>query len=438
MSEAKLQRTIGPWQMMLYGAGSMLGAGIYGLIGKAAGEMGSAVWLAFLTALIAALLTGLSYASLGSRYPRAAGSAYVVHRAYKHGLLTHVVGLAVAMSGITSMAAGARVIGENLQRIPFLSDFPVPVLAGIFLILLAALIYRGIRESMWTNVLFTSIEAGGLLFVIAVGFSYWGSTSLLETPQGTGLEGLSFVLLMQGAALTFYSFLGFEDSLNVAEECKKPEVTLPLGLTLALGITALLYIGVAITAVSVVPWQELADAPAPLAHVVASAAPWFPNWMFLVITVVAVANTGLINYVTVSRLLYGMARDKRLPIALAAVDKRTHTPHVAIVFVLALLLLLVFFGDITHLAAATVLMLLAVFAVVNVALILLKNRAGEPKGRFEIPRIIPAVGAIVCLALLAARASSGDWRATAISGALLAGAVALYFILKPPPVTESD
>jgi amino acid transporter len=436
MSEPTLKRSIGLWQMMLYGTGSMLGAGIYGLIGKAAGEMGSAVWLAFLVSLVAALFTGLSYASLGSRYPRAAGSAYVVQRAYRHKLLTYAAGLAVAASGITSMAAGARVIGENLQRIPFLTEIPVTALSIVFLLILAAIIYRGIRESMWANVICSLVEAGGLLFVIATGLSYWGSANLLETPQGAGFEGLSFVLLMQGAALTFYSFLGFEDSLNVAEEMKNPQVTLPIGLMLALTMTALLYIGVAVTAVSVVPWRELAIAPAPLAHVVATTAPWFPNWMFLVITIFAVANTALINYVTTSRLLYGMARDRHLPKPLAAIHAQRRTPHRAIVLILALLILLVSIGDISHLAASTVLLLLAVFSVVNIALVVLKRRTGEQKGSFEIPSVIPMLGAMVCLALLIARATTGDWRATAIAGALLLGSILLFAIMRPDAVAE--
>ena len=120
--ELTLRRSIGLWQMTLYAAGSMLGAGIYGLIGRVAGEMGSAIWLAFLLSLVAAGLTGLSYASLGSRYPRAGGAAYITQRAYRRRLLTHVVGLTVACSGFTSIAAGARVVGENLQALPGLES----------------------------------------------------------------------------------------------------------------------------------------------------------------------------------------------------------------------------------------------------------------------------------------------------------------------------
>ena len=156
VGEPTLRRSIGVWQMTLYGAGSMLGAGIYGLVGQVAAEMGSAIWLAFLLSLVAAGLTGLSYASLGSRYPRGGGAAYITQRAYRHRLLTHVVGLTVACSGFTSIAAGARVVvGENLQALPGLEGLPTGMLAFIYLAIVGAIVYRGIRESMWVNVAFT-------------------------------------------------------------------------------------------------------------------------------------------------------------------------------------------------------------------------------------------------------------------------------------------
>src|SRR5690606_16556696 len=104
-----LRRTIGPVQMTLYGLGSMLGSGIYGLLGQAAGQVGNAVWLAFLVALVAALLTALSYASLGSRHPRAGGAAYITERAYRSPLIGFAVGLAVACSALTSVATQSRV-----------------------------------------------------------------------------------------------------------------------------------------------------------------------------------------------------------------------------------------------------------------------------------------------------------------------------------------
>ncbi|MDP3101755.1 MAG: amino acid permease [Phenylobacterium sp.] len=438
--QPQLMRTIGLGQMVFYSAGSMLGAGIYGLIGKAAGELGSAVWLGFLLAMVAALLTGLSYASLGSRYPRAGGAAYVTHRAYGRGLLTHVLGLAVAGSGLTSIAAGSWVIGLNLQRIPFLSETPVVVLTVAYLFLMAGIVFRGIRESMWANVVCSVVEAAGLALIIVVGAKYWGSVDMFQTPatpSGGSLLAIPPLLMVQGAVLTFFSFVGFEDTLNVAEEVKNPRRTLPLGLVLGMSLACVLYIGVAVTAVSVIPWRELADAKAPLADVMARAAPWFPDWAFVVITVFAVANSALINYVTASRLLYGMARDGRLPAQLARVHPTRRTPHFAIVILLVLLIALAMAGDIAELASATVLLLLCVFVVVNASLVVLTLRKDEPKGGFEIPVVIPAAGAVVCLGLLVARIASDDWRAPLIAGVLLASAAALYPFVRSRPTAPT-
>jgi basic amino acid/polyamine antiporter, APA family len=170
-----LRRTIGPVQLALYGLGSMLGSGIYGLIGEAARLVGNAVWLAFAVALIAALFTALSYASLGSRYPRAAGAAYVTERAYGLPLLSFTVGLALVCSGLTSVATQSRVFAANLAALLQFEALPLWWLVLGFLLVLAGIVFRGIRESMWLNVLCTMIEASGLILVVGVGLSYWGS-----------------------------------------------------------------------------------------------------------------------------------------------------------------------------------------------------------------------------------------------------------------------
>ncbi len=435
--ETGLRKSVTLWQMTLYGAGGMLGAGNYGLIGQVAAEMGSAIWLALALSLVAAGLTGLSYASLGSRYPRAGGAAYVTHRAYRRRMLTHVVGLTVACSGFTSIAAGARVVGENLQAVPMLEGLPTNALALVYLAIVGGIVYRGIRESMWTNVVFTLVEAGGLLLVIAVCLRFWGSTNLLEFPPTPETDsGLPFVFLVQGIVLTFYAFLGFEDSLNVAEELKNPRRDMPLGLVMALCLTVIIYMSVAISAVSVMPWQELAEANAPLAEVVARAAPWFPAWVFIAITVFAVANTGLINYVTASRLLFGMARDGHLPPQLSRVHPERRTPHFAIGLIFVVIFVLILSGDISQLASATVLLLLLVFSVVNSALVILKLRPNEPRGAFELPIVVPGLGAVVCLVMFTVRVAAGDWRAPAIALALLLLVAVLYFGLRHKPLDD--
>jgi APA family basic amino acid/polyamine antiporter len=433
--EPKLHRSIGPTQLALYGLGSMLGAGIYGLIGQAAGLAGNAVWMAFIASLVVALLTALSYASLISRYPRAAGAAYVTQRAYGIPLLSFVVGIAVVCSGLTSVATQSRVLAANIAQWFGWTQIPVEWLAVGFLLLLAGITFRGIRESMWVNVLCTLIEASGLLIVIAVGFSYWGSVNLLEVPTGLGNDAL-FLIILNGAILTFFAFLGFEDTINVAEECKNPETTLPIGLIAAMVAAALLYIAVAITAVSVVPYGELAKAPSPLTAVVGKAAPNFPAWVFTFITVFAVANTALVNYVTASRLIYGMSRQGLLPSLLGRVHATTKTPHYAIGILFVVLAGLALWGTIGNLAAATVLLLLTVFCVVNAALVVLQRRGGEKKGKFEVPAIVPILGAIACAVLIAVRVTTGDWRAPALAGALIALTFLLYFFMRPIPFDE--
>ena len=424
-----LMRTIGPAQMALYGLGSMLGAGIYGLIGKAAGQAGNAVWLSFVVALVAALLTAFSYASLGSRYPRAAGAAYVTERAYGFPLLSFMVGLALVCSGLTSIATQSQVFAANIAALFGLETIPVSWLALGFLLILTGLVFRGIRESMWVNVLCTLIEACGLAIVIVAGASYWGSVDYLETPTLPGSDHAA-LLVMQAAVLAFFAFIGFEDMINVAEETRDPERTVPLGLILAMAAAAVLYIAIAVTAVSVVPWQELAVAPGPITAVMERAAPSVPPLLFTVITLFAVANTALVNYVTASRLIYGMARQGLLPQRLGDVHAGRRTPHLAVAALFLVLAPLALLGTITELAAATVLLLLLVFTVVNGALFILKGRDSEKRGRFEIPRAIPALGALTCLILIVVRVATGDWQAPALAGVLLAGAFALYVLMQ--------
>ncbi|MFZ4681920.1 MAG: APC family permease [Terrimicrobiaceae bacterium] len=442
MSEGKdntgLARTIGLFALVVYGVGDMVGAGIYGTIGVAAGKMGNAVWLGFAVSMVAALLTGLTYASLASRYPRAAGAAFVTQRAYGWKFLSYVVGLAVACSGLTSMATGSRVFAATLQ--PMVGGIPLWV---IFLGFIGALTWvnlRGIRECVWVNMVCTAIEVGGLLFIIAVSARYFGGVNYLETPPEAG--GLSLPLVMSGAVLTFYAFVGFEDLLNLSEEVKNPERTMPWGIILAVGCATVIYMLVSLAAISVVPYGSLANPAmgAPLAQITKVAAPWMPHQIFTGITLFAVANTALMNFIMGSRLIYGMAGQGLLPALLGKVHPARKTPHVAILVLAAIVAILAFVGNIKDLASATSLLLLMVFGLMNVALIVLKLRPGEERGRFEVPLIVPFLGSLVCLALIAARLSTvkNEPHAPVIALVMLAGIAALFFVMKPKSVALAD
>jgi len=453
-----LARTMGLGALVIYGVGDMLGAGVYATIGKVAGTMGNAVWIAFLASMVAAVLTGLSYASIGSRYPRAAGAAYVTHRAFNKNFLTYTVGLAVIASGLTSMAAQSRAFSGYLLGIfqhrmpgtdgvwPEASNLTVLAIALSFIAVLTLINFWGMRESTWVNALCTFVEVSGLLFIIAIGYRYWGSVNYFEVPAkvlpgpskdglpvpDVGLGSLSVLLVLQGAALTFYSFVGFEDMLNVAEEVKDPRRNFPKAVVLALGITTVIYIAISITAVSVMPYAQLNASGEPLVSVVKQAAPWFPPILFSLIALFAITNTGLLNYIMGSRLVYGLARQGFVPAYLGAIHPARRTPHRAIVVLMVIVMALAIIGDLSQLAAATSAILLTVFIVVNGALIVLQRRPDEPKGAFEIPSLVPAGGIAVCAAML----SQSKPEARYIALALLTGIAVLYLIMRPSNITE--
>jgi APA family basic amino acid/polyamine antiporter len=425
-----LARTMGLGALVIYGVGDMLGAGIYGLVGKGARHMGNMVWLSFVVSMVAALFTGLSYASLGSRYPRAAGAAYIIARAFGSRPLAYVAGLTVLASGLTSLAAASRVsAGYLVKMFPSLP----PSLVSVVFVVLALVTFRGMRESTWLNVVCTTIEVGGLLFIVVVGASYWGSVDLTDARSVANPSGeLSTGWVLSGAVLTFYAFVGFEDMLNVSEEVKDVKRNFPIGLLLALVITTLVYVAISITAISVVPHADLAESPGPLVEVSRRAAPWLPVGIYSGIAIFAVTNTALLNLIMGSRLVYGMARQGLLPARLSAVHPTRRTPHIAIVLLTAIVLVLVAVGDIGSLARATSILILAVFVVVNASLIVLQRRPGEEKGTLEIPTAIPVLAIVVCLALM-----TGAERAELmIAGGLVLGATATYFVVRPRGTAE--
>lgn len=452
-STPTLRRSLGAWQVALYGLGSMLGAGIYALVGKAAGMMGNAVWLAFLAAMIAAMLTGLSYACVGSRYPKAGGAAYVTNRALRLPWLSYVVGLCVTMSGLTSMATGSQAMAETIGKAfnTELASYAIKVIAILIVLLVGLVIYRGIRESMWLNIICTVVEALGLIFIIVVGVRFWGQVDYFEMPasdgQSSASNALPLVLILQGAVLTFFSFIGFEDILNVSEEVKNPRRDIPFGLIGAMVTATVIYMAVAITAVSVVPWQELAKSSTPLMEVAHRAAPWFKNIdsVYIGITIFAIGNTALLNYIMGSRLLYGLSKQGLLPALLGRVHQTRRTPHIAIIVLFIIVTALILSGGVKALAESTVLLLLSVFTVVNISLTILKLRPNEPRGGFEVPIIVPILGSIVCLTLIVIRIqaafSSKDpdsHIAPLVALGIIAVSFALYFIRKPTKAVADE
>jgi basic amino acid/polyamine antiporter, APA family len=385
----KLSRELSLWQVTVAGVGIILGAGIYALIGVAAAGAGNAIWLAFLISAIVAAFSGLSYAELTSMFKGDAAEYDYVKKAF-NAKLAFFVSMMILAAGVVSAATVSLGFAGYFIKIIGIST----VVAALGLILLMTLInFTGIKESAWFNMVSTFIEFGGLILVIYLGIKNWGSVDLMEMP--TGLPGV-----FSTAALVFFAYMGFESIIKLREETINPEKNIPLALIYSVIITSIVYVLVAISAVSIIPWGELAGSTAPLATVVAAS---IGPIAFIIIGIVALfstANTVLITLVTNSRMLYGMAKEKILPKALAKVHKRTQTPWVAIILFSLVTALFVFIDDIEFVANLTNLFLFATFAMVNLSMIVLRYKMKNVKRAFRCPVNIGRFNVIAFLGLL--------------------------------------
>ncbi|RAY10846.1 amino acid permease [Actinomadura craniellae] len=393
-----LRRVIGRKVLLLFVIGDILGAGIYALVGQVAGEVGGAVWVPFLAAFVLAALTATAYAELVGKYPRAAGAALYTQRAFSIPFLTFMVAFAVMMSGITSASAAARAFGGD-----YLAEFvTVPTVVGalVFLGLVTLVNLAGISESIKVNVVLTLIEAFGLLVIMVIGaFALLAGDGeparALEFQPANG----AFLGVLGGTALAFYALLGFEDSVNLAEETRDPQRDFPRALFGGLAVTVVIYVAVAFTATMLVETKTLEASDGPLLEVVKAAGLAFPPKLFALIALLAVGNTALINMIMASRLVYGMAREGIVPPVFARMHPTRATPWAAIAFTVAIAVVLVCTGEIGGLADTTVLLLLCVFALVNVCvLVLRRERAEHP--HFRAPTWAPVLGAAACLVLI--------------------------------------
>lgn len=419
-----LRRAVTTPLLYFFILGDVLGAGMYVLVGDIARESGGAVWLPLLTALGLAALTAGSYAEMATKYPRAGGSAHYVTTAFGPAAGSFV-GFCMLAAGIVSVGALARAFAGDYLRA--LVTVPTVLVVVVFLVALAALNIRGIKESLGANVAATVVELGGLVLIIGLGA--WvmlrGDADLDRLTQVGTAEHGPVGAVLAGTVLAFYSFVGFETSVNLAEEVENPRRSYPTALFGALFTAGVVYVLIGIVASACVPTEQLATSSGPLLEVV-RAAGTVPDGLFSVIALVAMANGALLTGIMSSRLAYGMAGDGLLPAALRRILPRRRTPWVAVLVTSALSLILALTGEVDSLAATLVLLLLIVFAAVNAAVLVLRREQGEP-GHFRIPAVVPCLGLGACLFLFT-RIDREVWARGLLlvaAGLVLAGANAI-------------
>ncbi|MFF5437883.1 APC family permease [Streptomyces achromogenes] len=385
--------------------GDVLGAGVYVLVGQIAAESGGAVWLPLLLALLLSLLTAASYAELATKYPRAGGASHYATLAY--GPFTgFLAGYCMLAAGIVSVAALAR--GFAGAYLTAFVSLPVVLVAAVFLCCLALLNARGISESTRANVAATVIEVSGLLLVVGLGAWLFlrgaGDPGRLLRLGTAGTGAATGVL--SGTVLAYYSFVGFETSVNVAEETRDPRRAYPRALFGALVTAGAVYVLVGVVASAAVPTGTLARSSGPLLEVVKEAG-GVPPKLFSAIALVAVANGALLTGIMSSRLAYGMARDGLLPRFLTRVLPGRRTPWASIAATTALSFLLALTGDVATLASTLVLLLLVVFFLVNTA-VLVQRRDRPAHPHFRAYTGVPVLGAVSCV-VLATRVEAEVW-----------------------------
>ena len=417
-----MHRAIGPKLLLFLVIGDMLGTGIYALTGDVAGQVGGAAWLAFGGAFIVAMFTATSYLELVGKYPHAAGAALYSQRAFNNRFITFIVAFAVMCSGLTSVAAASRTFAGYFQE---LAVAPLIVLVPLFVVGLAIINYRGITESVRLNVVLTCIELSGLLIVIVIGMLALGqgigdASQALTFNEG----GDPFALVVSGAALAFFAIIGFEDSVNMVEETKDPQRNFPRAWFIGISLTGVVYMLVAFVTTALVPIDILRDSNQDLLEVVRIGAPWFPLVLFSLVAMVAVGNTSLINLMMASRLLYGMSRERVLPPLLGTVHPHRRTPWVAIICTTAVALVLAGWSGVRTLGGTTALLLLCVFALVNVAVLVLRGRP-VAHAHYRAPTICPVLGGVSCL-YLASPWAGRDPAQYRVAGVLLIVGVGLF------------
>ena len=445
--EPDLVRVMGPKLLLLFIVGDILGTGVYALTGAVAGEVGGAAWAPFLVAFAVATVTAFSYLELVTKYPQAAGAALYTHKAFGIHFVTFLVAFTVMCSGITSASTASNAFAGFLND-GFDLGFEVGstgilVIALAFMALVAAVNFRGVGESVKANVVLTLVELSGLLMIIFIGLyavtqgnADFSRVVVFESPS----DKSTFFAITAATSLAFFAMVGFEDSVNMAEECHNPIRDFPRMMLTGLGVTGLIYVLVSITAVALVPVGDLTnpDKGQALTQVVAAGAPDFPfDTIFPFIGMFAVANSALINMLMASRLLYGMANQDVLPRTFGKVHPTRRTPWVSILFTTAISFGLIAYvvnatasaegaTSVALLGGTTALLLLCVFTIVNIAVLVLRNQPVD-HDHFRAPTWLPYLGAVACAFLAGPWARSDEQQEQyQIAGGLLAVGVVLW------------
>ncbi len=390
-SKPKLKRELNLWQTTLIGVGVIVGAGIYALVGKAAGIAGNGVWISFLISAVVALFTGLSYAELSSIYP-SDSAEYAYTKKPLGKMIAYITAFLVLVGTIMAASAVSLGFAGYLAK---LLPWNVLILAALGLIVFGFIAFWKIEYSSKLTIWFSIISIIGLLIIVFIGGKFIGDVDYTFMVNGwTGV--------FSAAALIFFAFLGFEDLVKLSEETKNPRKTIPRALILAILISAVLYTLVSISAVSVLGYETLGLSDAPLADVANIAFGANTSLLLTIIALCATASTLLMLLIAASRAVYGFANESLLPKIFAKVHDKTRTPYYAILLVTLISVLAIFLGKIEFVANTTNFLVFITFIMINISVIILRYTNPKVKREYKIRGnigkfpVLPLLGALFC------------------------------------------
>lgn len=394
--DLRLKRSLSLPMLIFYGVGTILGLGIYVLLGKVAGEAGMLAPFSFLFAAILATFTGMSYGELSARIPKSAGEVNYVDEAFNKKYLSILVGWLIVISAIVSTAT---VLNGYVGYVQVFVEIPDWVIITVFTLILGGIAIWGITESAVTITIITLIEVAGIFLVIFI-----AADNLQALPERgheliPSLRFKDIQLISLGAFLAFFTFIGFQDMVNVAEEAKNPKKDMPRAILISLAILTFLYIIVAVIAALGLTPEELDKSEAPLADILAKEGEGYPK-IISAIGLVAIINGVLVQIVMIARVLYGMGEKNMAPDFFSTLNPKTRTPIWSTILSTGFILVLALLFNLESLAKATNYILILVFIVINLALWKIKLKEKHPAEVTTYPLAVPILGFFLSIAVL--------------------------------------
>jgi APA family basic amino acid/polyamine antiporter len=405
-----LRRSLGPLNLTALGIGCIIGTGIFVLTGTAASQnAGPALVFSMIISAVGCAFSGLCYAEFASMVP-VAGSAYTYAYATAGELFAWIIGwdliLEYALS-VSTVAVGWSGYFVSLMRDlgvtvpPGLAAAPANLPAAFIVLLVAALLVIGIKESADTNTVLVLVKSVVLVVFIVAGASYVKRANLTPfIPPNEGAFGhFGWSGVLRGAGVMFFAYIGFDAVSTAAQEAKNPSRDMPIGILASLAICTVLYILVAIVLLGLVPYKQL-DVSDPLAVGIDATG---IRWLSPVVKIAAIFglfSTMLVNLLAQTRIFYSMSRDGLLPPIFARVHERFRTPHLSTIMTGTIIALVAGLTPINVLGQLVSIGTLLAFVLVSIGVIVLRRTSPDTPRPFRTPGVpfVPIAGAVICLA----------------------------------------